>query len=108
MADEISLIGKIGPWLASLVFGAGAGIGGAKVVIAGHEKRISALEKWTHDEGLTKEFHCVKCAKAQAEAALATERVVNAAMDRMFTEMHEMRDKILARIDSYHDHSRKE
>lgn len=96
MADEMSFLSRIGPWVASVVFGVGAGIGGAKSVISGHEKRITAVEDWCRTEGMTKELHCAKLQKAQSDNALSTERIINAANEKLA-------EKILTEIKGVHE-----
>lgn len=97
MADDVSIFQKVLPWVASVVFGVGSGVGAAKVTMKNHQTRIAAAEKWIHDEGITKELHCIKCAKASAEATLATERIVNAAVENMsekiLTEMRRLHNQ---------------
>lgn len=94
--NEESVWGRLVPWVMSMVFGAGAALGTSKVMSVNQEKRLKDLEDWQEEKGMTKEFHCAKCRAAQSESELATERIVQKAVG-------EMGDKILARIDRFHE-----
>ena len=103
MSDEITFWNRFLPWIGSVVFGAGAGIGGAKITLASHGRRIQDLENWTKNDGLTEKIHGFQCSKAQSDNALATERIINQACEKMSEKILDEVRSLHSRIDHLHN-----
>ena len=82
MSDEVTFFQKVGPWILSVIFGIGSGVGAGRLVLRDHENRIKTVENSNHSEVLMKETHKTMCDLAQAQTEI---RFINL-MDEKFNE----------------------
>ena len=98
MSEDTTIIQKLLWPILSLVFGAGAGIGGYRVMSDYQNRRIKTLEEWVKNEGLTAKAHCAKCHAAQAESIVKTKDLIDASTERIMSKMDAMNEKLIAHI----------